>query len=208
MDSAIDISTARELVSDRVLWPLVRDFLWDFAPQIHPSWLEGFSPVERKVDSWILRELGVVPCFHTFPKGDLSRLMLVDGGTLMEISRWLGAISCAGRLRRITGGAAVRALKGALPGVYPGVFAYTMYFRQMADEGGSGEVSPDEVVATGVAMLKSYAAKLQEPLKRRFALKLPKPGDGVAASDVDGRPPINLQLLLKLRFPEVHSLCF
>ena len=40
MDSLIDIAAARSLVADAALWPRVRDFLWDFAPSIHPSWLE------------------------------------------------------------------------------------------------------------------------------------------------------------------------
>lgn len=41
MDVTID--NARELVADASLWPLVRDFLWDFAPQIHPTWIEGLN---------------------------------------------------------------------------------------------------------------------------------------------------------------------
>ena len=44
----IAMDEARALVSDRVLWPRVRDFLWDFAPQVHESWLEGvFASVDR-----------------------------------------------------------------------------------------------------------------------------------------------------------------
>ena len=37
---AITLDKARELVGDAALWPRVRDFLWDFAPSIHVSWLE------------------------------------------------------------------------------------------------------------------------------------------------------------------------
>ena len=37
------IEEARELVSNRLLWPLMRDFLWDFAPSIHASWLDGLQ---------------------------------------------------------------------------------------------------------------------------------------------------------------------
>lgn len=40
MDGLIDIDAARALVSDAALWPRVRDFLWNFAAQIHPSWLD------------------------------------------------------------------------------------------------------------------------------------------------------------------------
>ena len=37
---AITLDEARELVGDAALWPRMRDFLWDFAPSIHVSWLE------------------------------------------------------------------------------------------------------------------------------------------------------------------------
>ena len=50
----IVIEEARELVSNRLLWPLVRDFLWDFAPQIHESWIvEKF----RGLEVWKFRSL-------------------------------------------------------------------------------------------------------------------------------------------------------
>ena len=150
MDKVADITIeeARELVSDGRLWPLVRDFLWDFAPQVHESWLEDLgreTPDERREDEtttsrvssfmssprvkrYVLDSLGVEPVFHTFPKEDGSRLLLLDGKTLESIVKWLGALSCADALRRVTDGATVRELKAALPGVYPEVFGYTMYF--------------------------------------------------------------------------------
>ena len=94
------IDEARELVANRLLWPRVRDFLWDFAPQVHESWLEDIrgretmdagreavpSQVSRlasspRVKRFILDQLGVEPCFHDFPKDDGSRLVLLDGAT-------------------------------------------------------------------------------------------------------------------------------
>ena len=48
MDSLIDIAAARSLVADAALWPRVRDFLWDFAPSIHPSWLEEVESLKMK----------------------------------------------------------------------------------------------------------------------------------------------------------------
>ena len=39
----IGIDEARMLVADADLWPRIRDFLWDFAPQIHPSWVEDLE---------------------------------------------------------------------------------------------------------------------------------------------------------------------
>ena len=40
-EANISIDDARALVADEALWPRMRDFLWDFTPQIHASWLEG-----------------------------------------------------------------------------------------------------------------------------------------------------------------------
>ena len=42
-NEAITIDEARELAADPALWPRVRDFLWDFVPQVHPSWWEGLA---------------------------------------------------------------------------------------------------------------------------------------------------------------------
>ena len=41
MDEAgnMTMDEARALVSNQLLWPRVRDFLWDFAPSIHESWI-------------------------------------------------------------------------------------------------------------------------------------------------------------------------
>ena len=40
---AITLDEARELVGDAALWPRMRDFLWDFAPQVHESWMESLK---------------------------------------------------------------------------------------------------------------------------------------------------------------------
>lgn len=151
MDCVIDIGAARALVVDTTLWPRIRDFLWDFASQVHGSWLEDLgreklderredetvtSHVSRlmsspRVKRFILSALGVEPCFHAFPKDDWSRLVLLDGQTLGLIVKWLGALACADALRRVTDGKTVRELKAALPGIYPEVFAYTAYFSKI-----------------------------------------------------------------------------
>ena len=82
---SMTVEEARELVSNQSLWPLARDFLWDFSPQIHESWLEGLqtSGFENlnsapRVKRYILSSLGIEPCFHDFPKEDLSRILLLD----------------------------------------------------------------------------------------------------------------------------------
>ena len=128
------LDEARELVSDAELWPRVRDFLWDFAPQVHESWLEdvcgretmdpgrevGSSLVSSlssspRVKRFVLDKLGVEPFFFDFPRGDWSRLALLDGAALLEIAGWLGALACADDLRRVTDGTTVRELKAYMP---------------------------------------------------------------------------------------------
>ena len=150
MGELIDMEGARALVADQTLWPRVRDFLWDFAPQVHESWLDGLPGLETldarrdgnsslvsclmsspRTKSFLLSSLGVTPCFHAFPKDDWSRLFLLDGATLESVAKWLGALVCADSLRQVTEGKVVRALKTALPGVYPEVFGYTAYFSRL-----------------------------------------------------------------------------
>ena len=157
---------ARALVADQALWPRVRDFLWDFASQVHESWLGGLvAPnyqtllASPRVKRHVLSSLRVTPCFHSFPKGDWSRLLLLDGATLVEIAKWLGAVACAGDLRRVTDGATVRELKAALPGIYPEVFGYTMYFKGIDlaardAKAAKGRISED-VVSTGLSIIVS-----------------------------------------------------
>ena len=235
MGGLIDIERARALVSDRMLWPRVRDFLWDFTPQVHPSWLEnlpgcamsdasdakGMALVPSLMSSprtkrFILSSLGVEPCFHAFPKEDWSRLLLLDGTTLESIAKWMGALVCAGALRRLTDGATVRALKAALPGVYPDVFAYTAYFNrwiagelERLDGGSSGGSPVDRLVRCGMGSLFSFLAELPAPLQRRLRLKLPKTFSEPVSDDPIARrfDDAAVSKLLKLKFSEAHALC-
>ncbi len=233
MDSVIDIGAARALVADTVLWPRVRDFLWDFAPQVHPSWLENLgrealnerredetatSHVSRlmsspRVKRFILSALGVDPCFHVFPKDDWSRLTLLDGQTLESIAKWLGALVCADALRRVTDGATVRALKAELPGVYPEVFGYTAYFAgfDFAATGAENAKTPDEVLSVGCGLLSALLDACPAPLLKRFTLKLPqKLCDLCVPSDEKKERPSTggaVKKLLRLKFPEAYKLC-
>ena len=224
MGGVIDMEEARALVSDAGIWPRVRDFLWDFAPQIHQSWLEGFGEdvagleSSPRIKSFMLGKLGVEPCFHSFPKDDGSRVLLIDGTMLESICKWLGALSCADSLRRVTGGAVVRNLKSVLSGVYPDVFSYVAYFSGF-DMRPKEEISAgDDVVAAGADMLFSCLANLPENLLRRLKLKLPKNisdgMDGHAASSsvkdagsAAGWRAGCLPKLLRLKFPEAFALC-
>lgn len=224
MDSVIDINAARALVSDAAAWPLVRDFLWDFAPQVHESWLDGLYvssdgaslpsvPVESpRVKRFTLEALGVKPFAHTFPKEDFSRLLLLDGATILEVAKWTGAIASSEQLRRVTDGATVRSLKAALPGVYPDVFGFTAYFSKWKMEKAEGQTDGAAVCRLGCRILFSILKELPQPLLRRLSLKLPKDIRGGEGEDSDDSrfSVFNFQFLaklLKLRFPEAFTLC-
>ena len=220
---SITLDEARALVGDAALWPRMREFLWDFAPQVHESWVESLKVESSeyglesstlsspRVRRFILDKLGVEPFFHDFPKDDWSRLALLDGATLLGIVKWIGALACAEELRRVTDGASVRELKSALTGIYPEVFGYTAYFRSLKVEGSKVEsfntekLNPQCVVAAGVQCLYAFVANLPQPLLKRLSLKLPS---NLKPSTLNLQPStLNLRLLLKLRFPEAYSLC-
>ena len=221
MDSVIEIAAARALVADEVLWPHVRDFLWDFAPQIHESWLSGASGISGfsgisgipRVKHFVLSALGVEPCFHAFPKDDWSRLVLLDGKTLESIVKWLGALACANVLRRVTDGATVRALKAELPGVYPEVFGFTAYFAgfDWTATGAENAKTPDAVLTIGLGLLSSLLDACPAPLVKRFTLKLPKKlcDSCVPCDEKKERPSTGgaVKKLLRLKFPEAYKLC-
>ena len=217
----ISMDEARALVADQALWPRVRDFLWDFASQVHESWLGGLvAPnyqtllASPRVKRHVLSSLRVTPCFHSFPKGDWSRLLLLDGATLVEIAKWLGAVVCAGDLRRVTDGATVRELKAALPGIYPDVFGYTMYFKGIDlaakdAKSAKGRMSED-VVSTGLSIIVSLLDSLPEALSSRLEFKLPKGlCDLCVLCGENERPALDaaVKRLLKLKFPEAYKLC-
>ena len=233
MDSLIDIAAARSLVADAALWPRVRDFLWDFAPQVHPSWLEGLNLLESlgnlesldrrallenlggnpRVKALIYSKFGIEPCFHAFPKDDWSRLILLDGHELELIVKWLGALSCADSLRRVTDGATVRALKAELSGVYPEVFGYTAYFSgfDLSAKNAMDAKNPEEVVSVGLELLSSLLDACPEPLVTRFKLKLPKKLCERGVANGEKQELISaggaVKKLLKLKFPEAYRLC-
>ena len=223
MDGVIAMEDARALVGDVKLWPRVRDFLWDFAPQIHMSWLDDLTisaslreMKSSRVKRYILDSLGVEPCFHTFPKEDGSRILLLDGATLESAAKWLGALSCAESLRRVTSGEVVRELKSNLRGIYPEVFGYTAYFKENDFQRRDAETQrlEDEVVSTGYNMLFSAIAGLPASLVSRLKLKLPKSLCDLCVSAPlrlkERSSQINLSAVLKLfklKFPEAYKLC-
>ena len=111
-------------------------------------------------------------------------------------------------------GAAVRALKASLSGVYPEVFGFTAYFsgidlkRKDAETRGEGAPSAENVVSTGLSMIDALLAPLPEALVSRLKLKLPK--DTSAPAPLRSKPEAcgkALAKLLKLKFPEAYKLC-
>ena len=209
MDGVISMEDARALVGDAKLWPRVRDFLWDFAPQVHESWLEPNQLSLRdspRVKRYILDSLGVEPCFHAFPKEDGSRILLLDGATLESAAKWLGALACAESLRRVTSGDVVRKLKSKLRGIYPDVFSYTAYFGEFASRRDAEAQSLQTVVVEeGYSLLQSVVANLSSPLVARLKFKLPK---GLCASASLREVKLSAVLkLFKLKFPEAYKLC-
>ena len=215
MDGVITMDDARALVGDVKLWPRVRDFLWDFAPQVHESWLEPNQLSLKdspRVKRYILDSLGVEPCFHTFPKEDGSRILLLDGATLESVAKWLGALACAESLRRVTSGEVVRGLKSKLRGIYPEVFSYTAYFGEFASRRDAEAQSLQTVVVEeGYSLLQSVVANLPSPLVARLKFKLPKGLCASAPLRLEERPSqTNLSAVLKLfklKFPEAYKLC-
>ena len=227
-ETSITVAEARELVSDAAVWPRMRDFLWDFASQIHPSWLEDVQGLETpsahvadglmsspRIRRHVLDVLGVKPCFHAFPKGDWSRLLLLDGATLLAVARWLGALACAAKLRRVTDGAMVRKLNEALPGVYPEVFGYMAYFSNFnfqcrdAEAQIQREELAEYVVDAGCSLLCSPLSSLSETLLCRMKYKLPKSISlSLRAAALDKADVLaTISKLFKLRFPEAYKLC-
>ncbi len=224
MDVTIDKEQARALVGDSALWPLVRDFLWGFPLQVHPSWLEGLgretidvrrgdllaSPHVRRL---VMDRLGLEPCFHVFPKGDSSRLLLLDGQTLESAAKWLGALVASESLRRVTSGKDVRELKASFAGIYPEVFGFTPYFHELGKDDvlsardSERQTLPEALFSLGYHVLSAQVEKLPEPLVARFKYKFPK-AVAESASPCEATAGVSsVNLLLKLRFKEAYRLC-
>lgn len=216
------LETARALVAAPV-WTAVRTFLWDFLPLVHPSRLAplaarypGFdlatpATLPPRIKAALLAELGVTPVFHDFPATDRSRYLLLPSATLDSIARWLGALSCAPALRRVTSGPAVRALRAALPGIYPDLFTYAPWFDRhpVAPADADAEApAPESIPARGRTLLLNHLSALPAPLLHRFRLLFPPDAEPAPDPDLpDSPPPEAVTLLLKLKFPEAHALC-
>ena len=202
-DSAISLADARPLVAGP-LWPRIRAFLWNFASLCDPDRLsaaaEGGSggAAPRSLDlldaprvaAGALRALGVEPVFHPFPATDASRLLLLSREDYDRLAQFLGVVALAPALRRVTAGADVRALKAALPGVYPATLAFTAYFRRheplFERLVPAGEAAnPAVVFAAGHRLLAAALSDLPPELLLRQRLRFPagSPADQALGAD-------------------------
>ena len=230
-EQPISLAEARALVASS-LWPRIRAFLWDFASLCNPARLaaalspggSGVSPDHLAITPRLARAseraLGLSPFFHTFPSDDGSRLLLLSREDYDSLAQFLGAISLAPALRRITSGAEVRALKADLPGVWPEALAYVAYFRRcepiferLVPAGEA--VSPAAVQSTGHSILAAALSSLPSPLLLRQRLRFPEgsPADRAFSEGAESGAPRPSQeeamqaarLALKLFLPSEFS---
>ena len=132
-----------------------------------------------RVAASALRSLGLSPVFHTFPASDGSRLLLLSREDYDRLAQFLGVVALAPALRRVTLGADVRALRAALPGVYPETLAYEAYFRRYGPlferlVPTDVAISPATVQSTGHRLLALALSSLPAPLLLRQRLRFPE----------------------------------
>ena len=234
-DSAISLADARPLVASP-LWPRIRAFLWNFASLCDPQRLTaaaggsgGAAPRSLdlldapRVAASALRALGVEPVFHPFPATDASRLLLLSREDYDRLAQFLGVVALAPALRRVTAGADVRALKAALPGVFPATLAFTAYFRRheplFERLVPAGEAAnPAAVLAAGHRLLAAALSDLPPELLLRQRLRFPagSPADAALAREAGSAPEASAsgaalaaaKLALKLSNPQEYTTCF
>ena len=187
------LADARSLVASP-LWPRIRTFLWQFASLCDPRRLSaaadaapgtgGFAALANalaatpRVAASALHALGVEATFHSFPATDSSRLLLLSREDYDRLAQFLGVVALAPALRRVTAGAEVRALKAALPGVYPEALSYAAYFgrceplfKRLAPAGEAA--TPAAVQSTGHSLLAAALSDLPPELLLRQRLRFP-----------------------------------
>lgn len=234
-DSAISLADARPLVAGP-LWPRIRAFLWNFASLCDPQRLTaaaggsgGAAPRSLdlldapRVAASALRALGVEPVFHPFPATDASRLLLLSREDYDRLAQFLGVVALAPALRRVTAGADVRALKAALPGVFPATLAFTAYFRRheplFERLVPAGEAAnPAVVCSAGHRLLAAALSDLPPELLLRQRLRFPagSPADAALAREAGSVPEASAsgaalaaaKLALKLSNPQEYTTCF
>ena len=230
--SSLDLEEARVLVASP-LWPRIRAFLWDFTSLCDPVRLadslvarhsslvtaEGLLGSPRAARA-AEQALGLAPYFHAFPPTDSSRLLLLTREDYDRLAQFLGVVALAPALRRVTAGAEVRALKAALPDVYPEALSYAAYFgrceplfKRLAP---AGEAATSAAVqSTGHSILAAALAALPPELLLRQRLRFPagSPADAALGGASSPSEPQKeaaqaVNLALKLFNPsEYRTLC-
>ncbi len=190
LHSSLSLEEARTLVASP-LWPRIRAFLWDFASLCAPARLTaalvpagGSGDLPRsladspRVARAAEQALGLSPLFHAFPATDSSRFLLLSREDYDRLAQFLGTVALAPALRRVTAGAEVRALKAALPGVYPEALSYAAYFGKCAPlfkrfEPADQAANPAAVQSTGHSILAAALSDLPSELLLRQRLRFP-----------------------------------
>ena len=230
--SSLGLEEARALVASP-LWPRIRAFLWDFASLCDPARLAaalapagGSGDFPRsladspRVARAAERALGLSPVFHSFPAEDGSRLLLLSREDYDRLAQFLGVVALAPALRRVALGAEVRALKAAIPGVYPEALAYAAYFGKCTPlfkrfEPADQAATPAAVQSTGHSLLAAALSDLPPELLLRQRLRFPagSPADAaLGGASSPGEPQKEAaqaaNLALKLFNPsEYRTLC-
>ena len=230
--SSLGLVEARALVASP-LWPRIRAFLWQFASLCDPARLAaaaggsgGAAPRSSdlldapRVAAGALRSIGVEPVFHPFPATDASRLLLLSREDYDRLAQFLGVVALAPALRRVTAGADVRALKAALPGVFPEALAFAAYFHKHAPlftqiAPADAPANPAAVLAAGHRLLAAALSDLPPELLLRQRLRFPvgSPADGAfGGASSPGEPQAEAlqaaRLALKLSNPSESATLF
>ena len=210
MTQPIDMKDARALVRDERRWPLVRGFLFGFAPladaaRVDAACGDGTAALRGtpRVDAFVCERLGVTPLFHAFPADDGSRLLLLPAETYQAVGLWLAALARADELRNVISGARVRELKAALPGVYPDVLKVAPYFHKWKLPAADG----DDFAVNGLRYLATALRDLPVELLGRQKLRFPAGREGGFAP-LDGDVPFaEIFRLMQIQFPKEYALC-
>jgi hypothetical protein len=188
--ASLGLEEARALVASP-LWPRIRAFLWDFASLCDPARLAaalapagGSGDFPRSLaDSpraarAAEQALGVSPFFHSFPAADSSHLLLLSREDYDRLAQFLGTVALAPALRCVTAGAEVRALKAALPGVYPETLAFAAYFHKHEPlfkkvASADAVANAEAICAAGHSILAAALSDLPPELLLRQRLRFP-----------------------------------
>ena len=172
------------------LWPAMSRFLFDFtscmdagrlkavvAP-LDVSLTRGDGRAAVRLRRLALERCGVTPCCHGFPRGDGSRLLLLEPSEMLLLAEWLGCLASAPALRRVVARAQVSRLSAELPHAYPAVFRREAFYQRWLERlracGAESPLTGAEVQAQGMRVVSAVLSPLPEPLLRRLPLRFPE----------------------------------